>query len=218
MDKVIIGIDQSLSNTGLSIIKRGEKPLFFSIFTDKLRGVIRLSFIVDNILKIISENIDLNGDNKIIICREDYSYGSKGDVFNLGELGGCIDLFIYRKMVELNIENIEYYKIPPNSWKLLILGSGAVKKDTHYLLLSFDKTGIRFDNDNIADSYMIASAIKKMIDKEVNGESIKFKFGMISSKIRKKNKITERNISSINDDELKKMIEETLEEYLIFKL
>ena len=65
---------------------------------------------------------------------------------------------------------------------------------------------------------MIASAIKKMIDKEVDGKSIKFKFGMISSKIRKKNKITERNISSINDDELRKMIEETLEEYLIFKL
>ena len=67
--------------------------------------------------------------------------GAKGDVFNLGELGGCIDLVLYNKVNMNSSSKVKYYCIPPNSWKLLVLGSGQVKKDTQYLLTVYDKTG-----------------------------------------------------------------------------
>ena len=217
MDSVIIGIDQSLSNTGVSIVKRGEKPLYFSIQPNSLRGVERLSYITKELIGIISNYCKDNKDTNLVICREDYAYGAKGDVFNLGEIGGCIDLMIYNSTDRNSESKVKYYKIPPNSWKLLVLGSGQVKKDTQYLLTVYDKTGEKFNNDNIADSYMIAVAIDKMIRNDISGMSIKSKFGMISSSIRKKNKITERNINSVSEDDFKRLVNETLNEYLIFE-
>lgn len=217
MNTVIIGIDQSLSNTGISIIKRGEKPLYFSIKTGNMRGIDRLSYITKEIIKIISDCCKDNVGSNIVICREDYAYGAKGDVFNLGELGGCIDLIIYNSVNKVSDSRIKYYKIPPNSWKLLVLGSGQVKKDTQYLLKAYEKTGEKFDNDNIADSYMIALAIEKMINNDTSGMTIKSKFGMISSSIRKKNKITEKNIGRIESDKFNNLVSETLKEYLIFE-
>lgn len=217
MDTVIIGIDQSLSNTGVSVIKRGEKPLYFSIQTGQMRGVVRLDYITREIIKIISDCCKDNVGSNIVICREDYAYGAKGDVFNLGELGGCIDLVIYNSVNRNSDSRVKYYKIPPNSWKLLVLGSGQVKKDTQYLLTVYDKTGEKFDNDNIADSYMIALAIDKMIENNTSDMTIKCKFGMISSSIRKKNKITERNIGSIDNNVFNRLVNDTLKEYLIFE-
>lgn len=213
----IIGIDQSLSNTGLTILKRGEKPLYFSIQTGTMRGVKRLSYITGEIIRIISDYCKNNRDEDIVICREDYAYGAKGDVFNLGEVGGCIDLTIYNHANKNSNQKMKHYKIPPNSWKLLVLGSGQVKKDTQYLLTVFNKTGEKFDNDNIADSYMIAIAIGRMIDNNTNDMSTKSRFGMISSSIRKKNKITERNIGTIDKEKFDKLVFDTLREYLIFE-
>lgn len=214
---VVIGIDQSLSNTGVSVVKRGEKPLYFSITTGSLRGVKRLDCIVRKLIEIISDVCKENIGEDIVICREDYAYGAKGDVFNLGELGGCIDLMLYNSVNKNSSSKVKYYCIPPNSWKLLVLGSGQVKKDTQYLLTVFDKTGEKFDNDNIADSYMIAVAIGKMINGFSEDMTIKCRFGMLSSSIRKKNKITERNVGSIEKEQFNKLVSDTLNEYLIFE-
>ena len=214
---IVIGIDQSLSNTGVSVVKRGEKPLYFSITTGSLRGVERLDDIVKKLVDIISLVCKENVGEDIIICREDYAYGAKGDVFNLGELGGCIDLTLYNKVNRNSSSKVKYYCIPPNSWKLLVLGSGQVKKDTQYLLTVFNKTGEKFDNDNVADSYMIALAIEKMIGGFSEEMTSKCKFGMLSSSIRKKNKITEKNINSLDKEIFNKLVLETLKEYLIFE-
>ena len=214
---IVIGIDQSLSNTGISVIKRGEKPLYFSIVTGQMRGIKRLDYITKQMIEIISGVCKDNIGEDVVICREDYAYGAKGDVFNLGELGGCIDLTLYNKVNMNSSSKIKYYHIPPNSWKLLVLGSGQVKKDTQYLLTVYNKTGEKFDNDNIADSFMIALAIEKMLIGKRDDMSLKCKFGMLSSSIRKKNKITEKNISSIDGDKFEKLVAETLKEYLIFE-
>ena len=214
---IIIGIDQSLSNTGISVIKRGEKPLYFSIVTGKMRGIERLDYITKQIIEIISGVCKDNIGEDIVVCREDYAYGAKGDVFNLGELGGCIDLMLYNRVNTNSSSKIKYYCIPPNSWKLLVLGSGQVKKDTQYLLTVYNKTGEKFDNDNIADSYMIALAIEKMLIGKRDDMPLKCKFGMLSSSIRKKNKITEKNISSIDNEKFETLVAETLKEYLIFE-
>ena len=218
---IFIGIDQSLTNTGLSIIKGDESPLLFSIVPKKeLNGVRRLDYISFEICRLISQNLtDLVVPDDIYISREDYAYRGTGNVFNLGELGGVIDYVIYKSInsIFVNYENIVYISMPINSWKLLILGNGSVKKDTQYLLKVFDKTGIKFDDDNIADSYMIASAMKKIVCHSFEELSVKEKFGMISSSVRKKNKITEKGISVLSEDYFNEMTKKTMEEYSIFR-
>ena len=137
----------------------------------------------------------------------------------MGELGGAIDLTIFRSVNKgLKTKTLSYYTVPINSWKLLVLGNGAVKKDTQYLLKVFEKTKMRFDNDNIADAYMISLAMLKMIDYDFDKLTVKEKFGMISSSVRKKNKITEKNISSTEKERFEKMVGETFKEYLVFSV
>ena len=208
-----VGIDQSLSSTGVTIMKEGEKPSFHSIVPDKEnnRGVKRLSFISNCILNILK---DIKGD--FIVCREDYAYGGKGNVFSLGELGGCIDMKLYESINKYSVSNVRYYSIPINSWKLLVFGNGSVKKDTEYLLKVFNKTGVQFKCDDMADSYMIMLAIKKMHEFNFEKLTIKEKFGMLSSDIRKKNKITETNIKNIEKIKFIDLVNKTLDEYLIF--
>jgi hypothetical protein len=212
---VTIGIDQSLSGTGITILDNNKEPKHFLISPDKIVGVKRLDYICRNLIEIIANGIVENDGEQIVICREDYAYAAIGDVFSLGELGGCIDLSIYRALNPNGESPVTYYCMPSNSWKLLILGAGSLKKDTGYLLNIFNKTGLKFENDNIADSHMLALAILKMLDIP-DGLTIKQKMGVISSKLRKKRKITEGKIKDVADEELKELAKLTMKEYLIF--
>ena len=84
MSKFILGIDQSLTSTGICIFN--HIPLvYFSIQTSpKSEKGIRLKKIVDIIL-ICSENWGIN-----LAVMEGYSYHSIGKTFDLGEVGGVI--------------------------------------------------------------------------------------------------------------------------------
>lgn len=209
-----IGIDQSLSSTGVTVLKEGEEPSFFRIVPPKefSVGVKRLSYITDEIRKIVSKI-----DDDLIIAREDYAYAGKGFAFSLGELGGCIDMKLYESINKNSRWRVKYFSIPSNTWKLLILGNGAVKKDTKYLLTVFNKTGKSFTSDDVADSYMICLAIKKMHWFDFDKLTDKEKFGMISSHIRKKSKITEATIKKLIDSSIfKNYVNQTLEEFLVF--
>nr|DAQ92160.1 MAG TPA: HOLLIDAY JUNCTION RESOLVASE [Caudoviricetes sp.] len=214
---VIVGIDQSLNNTGMTILREGHEPSHFSVIPEKgMVGVRRTSMVSSRIRDIVAGTIEA-GDH-LVICREGYSYGSaSSSVFDLGEMGGCIDMKLFESVNRDGIGSIKYYNIPPNSWKLLILGAGNVKKDTQYLLTAYNKTGIQFTDDNIADSHMIALSMKKILTASFDSLTLKDKMGMVSSNIRKKKKVTEKNIGKITEEEFKELVKATMREYLIFE-
>lgn len=214
---VIVGIDQSLNNTGMTILREGHEPSHFSVIPEKgMVGVRRTSMVSSRIRDIIAEAI--KDEREVIICREGYSYGSaSSSVFDLGEMGGCIDMKLFESVNRHGIGTIRYYNIPPNSWKLLVLGAGNVKKDTQYLLTAYNKTGIQFEDDNVADSHMIAMSMSKILTAPFDSLTIKDKMGMISSNIRKKKKVTEKNIGKITEEDFKELVRATMKEYLIFE-
>jgi len=149
----VVGIDQSLSGTGIVEISHDGNIIRQQLFSPgKLLEVRRLDFITNKICEFCSEIKE-----RFVVAREGYSFASKGrSVFNLGELGGCIDLTLFRsKMPNL----VEYYILPPTVVKKYCLGSGSVKKDSSYLLLVYKKLGIEFPDDNQADAYMIATTL-----------------------------------------------------------
>jgi len=156
-----VGIDQSLTGTGICVVdKSGDIVKMRLIAPPKKfsRGVPRLDFICRSILEFIA---DLQGS--VATVREGYSYGSKGrSVFDLGELGGCIDLslFMRRRVDPPEETRTRHFVVSPSVMKKWSLGQGDVKKDTSYLMKVLQKTGIQFPDDNQADAYMHARALR----------------------------------------------------------
>lgn len=142
--KIIAGIDQSLTGTGL-IIMRDDGQIICEklIKPGKLRGVERLQFIRKEILtKLFEHKVD-------VVAIEDYSFGSKGrSIFDLGELGGVL-------RVALADNNYKYEEVSPSSLKGFIADNGAAKKPEMRAAV-YRKYGIDISEDNICDAFSLA--------------------------------------------------------------
>lgn len=214
----IIGIDQSLTGTGVAHVEN-DGTLFETklLKVGKLRGIERLDFITSEICKFID-----SVSERIVVAREGYSFGSTGRAtFSLGELGGCIDLRLYSQKPG---DIVAYYTIPPTVIKKYCLGKGNIKKDSAYLLTVYNKIGVEFTDDNQADAYMIALTLlgflmgrnDKMTD-FFEGLSIEKKEALVSSKINKKGSgVTKSTLKNMNHEEFAKYVGETLDEFRVF--
>lgn len=214
----IIGIDQSLTGTGLAVIDNSGNLVGTRIVnTAKLRGVERLAYISGKVNEFVNES-----GERCIAAREGYSFGSKGRAtFSLGELGGCVDMGLYKERPE-NL--VSYYMIPPTVVKKYCLGSGAAKKDSAYLLLVYNRTGLEFPDDNQADAYMIALTLLGFL----MGRNIRMKDffdkltpvqkeALMSSKMGKKGSgITKASMKSIGHESFASHVGEVLDGYLVF--
>jgi Holliday junction resolvasome RuvABC endonuclease subunit len=226
---IIIGIDQSLTYTGVSIVSESRELLeCFEVKPTNKAGVERLDFITTAIIKIVIDTMSANPSCDVIVVREGFSFGShSSSVFDLGGLGGCIDLTLYKlarnlkTMVPSYQAKMSEYSLPPTTWKKLIFGMGNTKKDTTYLLKAYKATGIEFKNDNDADSYMIASAFMAMRTISYGGDMPKLteaqKESCMTPGIRKKNSVTKKNISQMTEEVFRELAKKSLEEYLEFK-
>ena len=226
---IIIGIDQSLSYTGISIVNESKELVECIAVKPKNNGVERLDFITAAIIKSVMDCASAHPQQNMTVVREGYSYGSiSSSVFNLGELGGCIDLTLYKlarnikTLVPSYDGKLSEYCIPPTTWKKLIFGAGNTQKDTTYLLKALKKTGIEFQNDNDADSYMIAVGF--MIMRSISSEgSIPSNFTLeqreacLTPSLRKKNKITKSNISNVSEELFRELAVQSLKEYMEFE-
>ena len=142
---LFLGIDQSLTSTGVALIGNAGAPLELLCIKPKaLRGVQRLAYIRDGLRDL------LKGKEITQAAREGYSYGSVGTgrVFELGEIGGVLDLMLH----DLRIPSIA---IPPTSLKLAITGSGAASKDKVRQSV-FKRFGWDIDQDDKCDAYSLA--------------------------------------------------------------
>lgn len=226
---IIIGIDQSLTYTGVSLVNESRELLeCFEVKPTRKAGVERLDFITTAIIKIVIDCMNANPSHDVFIVREGYSFGSYSNVvFNLGELGGCIDLTLYKlarnikSIVPLYQGKMCEYTLPPTTWKKLIFGSGSTQKDTTYLLKAYKVTGIEFKNDNDADSYMIASAFMAMRNISYGGDMPKLseaqKESCLTPGIRKQNSVTKKNISQMTDEVFRELVRKSMEEYVGFQ-
>ena len=103
----ILGIDQSLTETGFCILNNGKRDT---------SGIIKLNskIIPEKINYIIEQLKDiLSNDSINYITREGFSYGSVNQAFKLGGLGLAIDCAFYKN---------NFYIIPPSLLKKFITG------------------------------------------------------------------------------------------------
>ncbi len=138
-----IGLDPSF--TGAGIITLNEKG---DIVTSKLFETKSTEEMEDRIVSIWKE-IKKYIEKDSIIYMEGISYNSKGDA------GLQLSALHYYIRIMLKSENLKYKVIPPTVLKKFITGKGNVKKNV-MLLKVYQKFGIEFDNDNLADAYSLA--------------------------------------------------------------
>jgi Holliday junction resolvasome RuvABC endonuclease subunit len=198
----------------------------------KMVGVERLDFISNEVISFILKNCV--GYDEIRLSREEYSFSSKGSsIFNLGELGGVIDLSIYRmSSSQLPDKVVQYYRIPAGVHKKYIVKNGNAKKGTtkatkkKYLDLIEKHSGEKFDDDNIADAFMIARTLRasyEIIDdpdmlSDMDSEDRENRLLFIPPKLRKKKKLTPSSIYDMNHLDYSEMVLELfMKTYMIFE-
>lgn len=147
---IILGIDQSLTGTGLAVIEcqLGTKPNHSSVLytntveTKNLSDMQRIDYIVSHVLKIVDQF------TPVLIVMENYAFGAKGRLAHLGELGGAIKYELYKKGFTVRV-------VAPNTLKKFITGFGDANKE-----LMMEKIesyfGKCFSDDNQADALGLA--------------------------------------------------------------
>lgn len=176
-----IGIDPSITNTGLVILNEAGVLCgafnFRKIFVKLHRSIaykestIKRIYKMDNILRHILQMLNEANNNikpNLFIGIEGYSYGSIGKLAQIGELCGSY------KLIALSW-GVDCLVIPPNNVKKYATGSGLADKQTvmQYAskeLSQYGLTAKQFTSD-ICDAYFIAS-ITYGVNQEINKETI----------------------------------------------
>lgn len=142
---MIMGIDQSLNNFAICIIKNNN--VVDDIFRAKCDGAMRLELIKEFLHSVLYSYLP----NIIVI--EGYSFGSRGAaVFNIGELGGVMRVELYE--YKLNNNDCVILVVPPTVLKKFVCGKGNVNKNI-VLQQVLKKYGREYNNDNSADAFVL---------------------------------------------------------------
>ena len=143
-DVVVLGIDPSLTETGLCFYTVSGKYVFETIKGKKLRGVERLSFFRDSFSKSIRQY------NPVFAIIENYAYatGHSGKPYTTGELGGVLRLALYDSKVLFDV-------VAPPSVKKYCTGSGRADKNV-ILKEVYRRWGVDVVSDDLADAFVIA--------------------------------------------------------------
>lgn len=140
----IMGIDQSLTATGVAVLEDGELE-HSSLIKSKHKGIKRLLDIKTQLLGVF------NTYKPDYVSMEGYGFMTHGRAFELGELGGIIKV----TFAELDMMPVI---IHPSHLKKFVTGKGNCDKSL-VLMNIYKKYKVEFDNDNIADAYAIARVV-----------------------------------------------------------
>lgn len=142
-DQVYLGLDLSLTGTGVVLIDREGDVIHAATIKNKLRGMERLKFIEGEIEYILRCNATIN------IAIEGYAMGIRtGQSFSIGELGGVIKLLLYEWKKPFVI-------VSPTSLKKFVLGKGVGDKDM-IIMNVYKRWGFEAKTSDEADALVLA--------------------------------------------------------------
>lgn len=144
---IIIGIDPSLSSTGICTMDENGNILSTLAINSDFTGAKRLHDIKRQIIPEVLYSKS-EEEEKVIAFIEGYSFGSKNGGEALGELGGTIRLMLYE-------QGIEFIDVPPTTLKKYVLGIG--KGDKVAMAIGVIKTwGVDFPTTDQTDAFALA--------------------------------------------------------------
>lgn len=116
----IIGLDISLTSTGISVISPSGKFVGSEVVTTDRDGynsrMDRINYIIEKIYSVLNSY-----KNKYVVI-EHYAFGKYDSAYTLAELGGAIRYTLYK-------DGIEFLEVVPTVLKKFFTGSGNAKKE-----------------------------------------------------------------------------------------
>ena len=142
-----IGIDASLTSTGIVVLDGMEQIYSKAIISSKVKGTERLRDLKKKTKEYMA-NFVLAQDIPVFL--ENYSFGSVmgGRTFSIGEWGGVL-------RVLLDEMGFKVTGIAPTMLKKFATGKGNSKKE-QMLLQTFKRYGQEFDNNDLCDAFCMA--------------------------------------------------------------
>jgi hypothetical protein len=151
VDNIAIGIDQSYSGFGLTILNVDNPDEYSTIvFKAEHTHVDRLVWVREKLRKLF---VLSGGFKSVTVAMEGYAFGTTM-AHMLGELGAVVKLTCYEELD--GFEGKYPYIIPPTTLKKYITGKGTGVQKNQILLNVYKKWGVEFNDDNAADSYALA--------------------------------------------------------------
>ncbi len=154
---LIIGIDPSLTSTGIIVLRDGKVELAETTKNRPDLGTIervklireRIASIIENLIN--EEKTEWQAPDLITI--EGFSYGSKGrSVFDIAYLGWRIREDLEQLRVD---DGIPWLEVPPTQVKQFATGKGNANKEI-ILQQVYKRWGVEFSDNNQADAYVLA--------------------------------------------------------------
>ena len=135
----IVGLDPSLTATGVAVSEEGHIDTYTLIPPRTLRGGARLDWI-GNQLVVSTESASL-------VATEGYAFNARGRGVHLGELGGVLRRMLFRQGTPL-------YAVPPASVKKFATGRGNASKED-VLMAAAHSLGYAGSSDHESDALWI---------------------------------------------------------------
>lgn len=151
VENIAIGIDQSYSGFGLTVLNIDNPDEYSTIvFKAEHMHVDRLVWVREKLRKLF---VLSGGFKSVTVAMEGYAFGTTM-AHMLGELGAIVKLTCYEELDKF--EGKYPYIIPPTTLKKYITGKGTGVQKNQILLNVYKKWGVEFNDDNAADSYALA--------------------------------------------------------------
>jgi crossover junction endodeoxyribonuclease RuvC len=139
----VIGLDLSLTGTGLVVLDSTGKVHEAMTISSKLRDMERLAYIRGIIGQMLTKH------DPRLACLEGYSMGSRaGQLASIGELGGVVKLLLHRN-------KYRYAIAAPTQLKKFASGKGNCMKD-EIMMHVFKRWGYEAKDNNQSDAYVLA--------------------------------------------------------------
>lgn len=153
---LIIGIDPSLTSTGIVVLRDSKVELAETTKDRPELGTIeRVKLIREQITNVIENLTDGHGEWQApdLIVIEGFSYGSKGrSLFDIAYLGWRIREDLEQLKVD---DGIPWLEVPPTQVKQFATGKGNANKEI-ILQQVYKRWGVEFSDNNQADAYVLA--------------------------------------------------------------
>ena len=140
---IIIGIDPSLTSTGICITDERGKVLLNQAIGSKLSGVKRLLDFKNQLMVFMN----IYPLSKKMVFIESYSFGSVGKRESIAELGGTIRLTLFE-------QNIEFVDVPPTVLKKYVTGKGNADKIAMGVALQ-KQFGLEYPTSDQTDAFLL---------------------------------------------------------------
>lgn len=147
----IVGLDLSLTRTGVCILPRDLEGQECSSFSSGEKGVKRLSDLRTKLLSALGSrvlNIAKRDPSGVLVVFENYAFQAHGQTFNIGEWGGVARLAIH----DLGMPMIG---VAPCKLKKFVTGKGNVEKGM-IIKEVFRRWQAEPANNDEADAYGLA--------------------------------------------------------------